>query len=66
MQFDIFKETELVKSLNFIYFTRITKQVHTTYITHTRWHRCLHSGGHLDRVGVKYASNITEFDMDGT
>ena len=36
MQFDIFKETELVKSLNFIYFTRITKQVHTTYINHTR------------------------------
>ena len=24
-----------------IYFTTITKQVHTTYIIHARWHRCL-------------------------
>jgi len=24
-----------------IYFTAITKQVHTTYIIHARWHQCL-------------------------
>ena len=26
---------------NFIYFTTITKQVHSTYINHARWHHCL-------------------------
>ena len=31
--------------LNVIYFTTITKQVHTTYTNHARWHRCLRSGG---------------------
>ena len=36
----------LPKSLNFIYFTTITKQVYnTTYINHARWHRCLRSDG---------------------
>ena len=27
---------------NFIYFTRIMKPVHTTYINHACWHRCLY------------------------
>mgnify|MGYP000318437319 CR=1 FL=1 len=33
------------KSLNFIYFTTITKQVYTTYINHAFWHQCLRSDG---------------------
>jgi len=36
----------LYKKSNFIYFTTITKQViHTIYINHARWHRCLHLCG---------------------
>ena len=34
------------KNQTFIYFTTITKQViHTIYINHARWHRCLHLCG---------------------
>ena len=54
--FPIYNHFTISLSLNFIYFTTITKQViqhfyndyetsYTTYINHARWHRCLRSDG---------------------
>ena len=41
-------KSTLIPIQTFIYFTTITQQfIHTPYINHARWHRCLRSGGLL-------------------